>query len=196
MRLWRTAILSGAVLALAAGTCSASRFEITNALNGFKGLWTRMNFSGGFGTVECEVLIEGQFLRWTNYKLVGLQYGNVLISEVLRCARGGMTIATETLPWPILYRSYTGSLPIPSALSMTIIGMGFRIREPFFGATCTVRPETSSVILTGGITIAGVINSYTISGSNQCSGFNGSVEGTGSANIQRSTSVRTSIYLI
>jgi hypothetical protein len=198
MRIWRMAILSGAVLALAAGTCNAGRFEIENALNGFKGLWTRMNYSGGFGTVECEVLLEGGFLRWTNYKLVGLQYGNVLIASVLRCARGGMTISTETLPWPLLYRSYSGILPIPSGIAMTLVGMAFTIREPF-GATCSVRPETSSTILTGGITIAGVINSYTISGSMPCRGFvnfEGRLEGTGTANIQRSSSVRTTILLI
>jgi len=139
-----------------------------------------MDYSGGFGTVECEVAVEGSFHSRTSAKTTGALAGYIINSNVVRCRRGGATILRETLPWHVQYESFSGTLPNITAINTRVIGASWRIREPTFGVTCltkstTAEPETASYNLT-----AGVITSITVGGTIRCGSFTGTLSGTSS----------------
>jgi hypothetical protein len=132
-------------------------------------LWTRMNFSSGAGTFECEVKLSGSLHARTSGKTVNSLIGYITEGTVLRCTRNGVTINQASLPWHRRYRSFTGTLPNITGIAETVSGAEWNFREPF-GGTCAVRRETSSTILTYAIS-AGRITSAGVSGRHSCRGL-------------------------
>jgi len=171
------AVISAAVL-LAGLTGSSTAGRISFSHQNLRGTWTRMNFTGGFGTVECEVVVEGTLHTRTIAKTIGTLLGYVTAANVTRCARGGASVLRETLPWHVQYASFSGTLPNITGAGTNIINASWRIREPTFGVTCLSRTNASTP-LTGSWEInARVIESITVGGTIPCGSFSGTISGT------------------
>jgi hypothetical protein len=162
-------VLLGALVASA----SARNLELTQTASA---LWTRMVFAGGFGTMPCEIKLSGSLHARTIAKSVGSLIGYITEGTVLRCERGGMIINQASLPWHLRYRSFLGTLPSITGLTESVTGAEWTYREPF-GITCIVRRETSSLILTYGVS-AGRFTEASLSGESPCSGIPGRLSGT------------------
>ncbi|MFL5817225.1 MAG: hypothetical protein ACJ76L_06445 [Conexibacter sp.] len=179
-------VLLGALV----GSASARNFSTSSQLN--RATFTRMNFAGGFGTFECEVVLEGTFHSRTSTKTVGTLLGLITAANVSRCARGGATINRETLPWHRRYASFTGTLPNITSLSNTISGFSWSIREPTFGITCRV--ENASLTNTYRLS-GGVVTEYSVSGTAPCGSFSGTFSGS-TTNIENRSGSRITVTLI
>jgi len=128
------AVLLGAFVSAA----SAGRFSVSEQRS--QVLWTLMSFTGGFDTVECEVLLSGSLHTRTSTKTVNSLIGYFTEGTVLRCRAGGATINPGSFPWHRRYRSFAGTLPNITGQSETLERQAeFRVREPVFGIVCTIR---------------------------------------------------------
>lgn len=171
-----TVLLAGLVGMASAGRLSTSELRL-------RATWTRLSFSGGLGVVECEVAIEGSFHQRSITKTVGTLSGVITAGNINRCARGGVTVLRETLPWHVQYQSFAGTLPNISAIQAAIVGLSVIIREPTFGITCLIRSTTTEpALLTFNREASGVIASATAGGEIESScGIAGSFSGTTSS---------------
>jgi len=183
----------GATVLLGALVSSASAARLENSSQTNKATWTRMNFRGGFGTVECEVVLSGSFHSRTITKSVQL-IGYITAATVTRCARGSATVNQASLPWHREYKSFSGELPNITGLQETVTGAEWTIREPTFGATCTVRRESSSTIGTYAVS-AGVVTTASVSGTSPCGSFSGTLEGS-TERVENGSGARLTIRLI
>jgi len=183
----------GATVLLGALVTSASANRLENSSQTFKATWTRMNFRGGFGTVECEVSLAGSFHSRSITKTVQL-IGYITAATVIRCARGGATINQTSLPWHLEYRSFVGTLPNITGITMRVIGAEWNIREPTFGAICTARREASETSGTEADS-SGVVTSASMSGVSPCGSFSGTLEGL-TERIENGSGARITITLI
>jgi hypothetical protein len=180
-------VLLGALVASA----SARNFELSSQTKTI--LWTRWNFRGGFGTVDCEVKISGSFHTRTFAKVMNSLIGYVTEGTVLRCAQGGATLNQASLPWHLRFNAFGGTLPIITGEILRWSGAEWLIVEPF-GIRCTVRRETSSVTSTYSVS-SGVITRAELSGESPCSGINGTVSGS-TTNVTNGAGARLTTSLI
>ena len=177
------------MLGALATIASAGRFSLSATR--LRSTWARWDFAGGFGTVECELVLETTFHARTFAKVVNTLIGYVTEGRVNRCARGGRTILRETLPWHVTYRSFNGTLPNITAISTTIPGFSFIIREPTFGITCLAR---GTAIGTYALS-SGTLTTASLSGSIPCGEFTGGISGS-TTNVDNSAGARVTITLI
>ena len=184
----------GASVLLGALVSSASARNLSNSSTGNRATWTRMDFNGGFGTVECEVVLKGSFHTRTSAKNTSTLLGYITEANVNRCARGSATVNRGSLPWHRRYRGFTGTLPNITTLSETVTGSEFTIREPTFGITCTVRRETSSTIGTYTLS-SGTVTRADVSGSSPCGSFTGTLSGSTTA-VDNGSGTRLTVTLI
>jgi len=182
-----TVLLSVLVSATSARNLEDSEQRVT-------GLWTRWNFSGGFGTAECEVKISGTFHTRTSTKTVNSLIGYITEATVLRCASGGYTINQASLPWHERYEGFTGTLPIISGWSERVTGAEWRVREPLFGVICTVRRESSSIRRTFTVS-SGTVTRADVSGTSRCSEIEGTLSGS-TTNVTNGSGARITVRLI
>jgi hypothetical protein len=187
-------VVVGATVLLGALVSSASARNLSTSSQSNAVLWRRVDFSGGFGTVECEVKASGSFHTRTIAKVVAL-VGYITEATILRCARAGATINQASLPWHRRYKSFTGTLPNITGESETITGLEWTVREPVFGITCTVRRETSSAVGSFAIS-SGTVTRAEISGSDSCGEFSGTFSGTETNALDRTGGARLTITLI
>jgi hypothetical protein len=180
-------VLLGALVSSA----SASRLENSSLTN--RASWTRMDFTGGFGTFECEVVLKGSFHTRSIAKNTSNLIGYITEGTVTRCARDSATINRGSLPWHRRYSSFAGTLPLISGIAETVTGAELTLREAF-GITCTVRATESSMILTYTLS-AGTVTSASSSGRNRCSGLEFELGGTTSA-VDNGSGTRLTIRLI
>ncbi len=157
--------------------------------------FTRINFAGGFGTVECEVSLTLTFHSRTIAKTLNALIGYITAATVNRCARGGATINQASLPWHARYRSFGGTLPNITELSKTITGAEWTIREPTFGITCTVERASAGDTIVIYKIVTGRVTSAEASGERPCGGINGRLEGS-TTNVTESGAGRITITLI
>jgi len=181
--------LFGALVASA----SAGRLEIS-ALNA-RVTWARMSFSGGFGTIECEVVLEGTYHSRTINKTEGSLIGYVTAANITRCARGGATVNRTSLPWHDRYRGFTGTLPSITGIAATVTGAEWTIREPTFGVTCTV-PASESTTIGEYRLSSGTVVEVNVNGGNwRCGSFAGTLTGT-TTNADNRSGARLTVRLI
>ena len=183
----------GATVLLGALVSSASARNFSVSEQRVTALWTRMNFIGGFGIVECEVKLSRSFHARTFTKTVNSLIGYITEGTVLRCARGSATINQASFPWHLRYRSFAGTLPNITSLSDTVTGAEWRFRDPF-DITCTVSSASSAMILTYSVS-SGTITSADVSGTSPCGSFTGRIEGT-TTNVTNSAGTRITLTLI
>jgi hypothetical protein len=188
----------GATVLLAGLVGSASAGRLSTSSQRLRATWARLNFSGGFGTLECEVVVEGSFHERTISKTTGTLSGFITAANITRCASGAGTVLRETLPWHVRYASFTGTLPNISTIAARIIGAGFSLRDPGTGATCLVRAATSVFVVTFLREASGATSSVSASGVAVCRGileFEGELTGT-TTNVDDRAGNRITVTLI
>jgi len=188
----------GAAVLLGALVTSASARNIRTSSVDHRATWTRMDFAGGFGTIECEVVLEGRYNETTFVKGLSFLLGYITAGNVSRCARGGMTINRGSLPWHIQYTRFTGRLPLITGLIVIFLGVEFRLRDPGTGATCNVSGATSSTIGTYTLS-AGTVARADVSGTSVCRGLFIEIEGElrgGTTNVDNKAGARITVTLI
>jgi len=175
----------GATVLLAALTALASAGRLSTTNNtGIRAVWERMDFGGGFNTVECGIILEGSLHSRVIEKVVGRLIGYITFAavRVASCRNGEVTVLSETLPWHITYGSFSGTLPNISAIATNSIGASFRVRE-VFGITCLARStaaEPASLTFNREVATRR-ITSATIGGTIRCGTVNGTLGGTTSS---------------
>ncbi|MFL5817572.1 MAG: hypothetical protein ACJ76L_08220 [Conexibacter sp.] len=127
---------ASALLCAASGTASARNFSASSQT--FSVTWARFEITGAFGTYSCPVTIEGSFHTRTIAKNVGGLIGYVTRASVGLCSTGlfETRVLTETLPWHVRYRSFTGLLPNIGSISTSIIGFALQVKETPFAIRC------------------------------------------------------------
>ena len=183
-----TTVLLGALVTSA----FARNLELSSQTN--TALWSRMNFAGGFDTLECEFKISGSFHTRTFTKTINSLIGYITEGTILRCPRGSATINQASFPWHVRYGGFSGTLPNITGARATITGVEWRIREPVFGITCTVRRETSRTSATYTVS-SGTITRAEVEGTSPCGEFTGTLAGS-TTNVTNGAGARITIRLI
>ncbi len=160
----RTLITLTTIILLAALTTTATARNLRSTTTTFRATWTSAEYTGGFGTMRCNLTLEGSLRSATITKTRGGEIGAVSAATIGTCPQGSATILKETLPWRVQYASFAGTLPAITSIGTTVIGLAFQIREPTFGITClaissTTNPATGSYNLS-----AGSVTSVTLGG--------------------------------
>jgi hypothetical protein len=163
-----------AIILLAALTATSTARDLRTTATPIRATWTRMDMSGIFGTVECEVILGGPLHSTIINKIPNFLIGRIDRALVTRCARGAATVLVETLPWHITYSSFSGTLPNISSFSTHVAGASFSIEV--FGFTCLFRSTVSLAF--GRETAAGRIVSASVGGTVPCGGSNTRISGT------------------
>jgi len=133
--------VAGATVLLGALVSTASAGRLSSSHATLRSTFSRVDFTGGFGTVECAITLEGSLhSRSINKVPLGL-IGSITRAIVGVCPRGSATILQESLPWNVRYMSFTGTLPNITAINVRVLYPAFRIREPTFGITCLALTE-------------------------------------------------------
>jgi hypothetical protein len=143
-RILLSALTAALVLASAISTASARRLELST--QNIRVTWTGANsltFEGGIAGAEviCEVTIEGSFHSRTLSKVSGQLIGYITSAMVKRpCIKNNAwvlngserlpegAVTTTTLPWHILFVSFTGVLPRIESIRLSLINAGFLVR--------------------------------------------------------------------
>lgn len=195
MRVGKTLFaMAAATVLLGALVGVASARNLSASSQTLRATFARINFSGGFGTTECSLTFEGSFHARTIAKVAGTLSGFVTRAVLGACARGVGTVLTETLPWHVRYRSFTGTLPNISTIIADINGVGFQIREPTFGVTCLA---SGGLVITFNREAGGVVTTADASGRLPTScGAEGTVTGRTSSFTVLNSTTRISITLI
>lgn len=138
---------AAAVLASLTASASAGRLSITE--RALAAAWLRADFTGGFGTTECELILGYSLHSQTITKTAASLIGYVVTARVgpNGCARGSATVLAETLPWHVRYQGFSGTLPRITWVGLAITGMSFQIREPVFGILCLARSTAAQPVL-------------------------------------------------
>jgi len=178
-------VVVGASVLLAALVGVASATRLSSTTRGINASWARLNFRGGLGTAECEVIVNGTFHENTMAKVAGLLTGFVTAANITRCARGAVTVLRETLPWHTQYDSFSGTLPNITSIRARIIGVAFRVSEPTFGINCLSKSTTEqpALLTFNRNTATGAVSSASAGGAIRCSenSIVGTLEGTSSS---------------
>ena len=138
-----TTLIATATLALAITNATANRLSVSN--RNFRTTWTSLRFSNNSNAnvMLCPVTLEGSFHSATILKTIGSLIGYITRASLISssCIGGHLTFRTETLPWHIRYRGYSGILPNITLLIIGITRLRFRIETG--GLTCDVTTEES-----------------------------------------------------
>jgi hypothetical protein len=121
-----TATTLAAVLLLAVSVASASANKLSISGQSFRMAWTSMQISGEELEEErttCGVTLEGSFHSRTVAKVAGALIGYITRATAGNCTVGEATMLTETLPWHVMYESFTGTLPAITSARFGITGL-------------------------------------------------------------------------
>jgi hypothetical protein len=134
-------------LAVVVGSASANKLSFSNQR--FRISWNSLSMVYEEFEVECVVVVEGSFHSATIAKRQNALLGYITRATVGRCGGAGRIYAlngaevlqgrvvANTLPWPIYYNSFGGTLPRPSALIVAIEEAAFLVE--IFGFNCLLR---------------------------------------------------------
>jgi len=149
---------AAALLCAAVGTASARSFSVS--AQQWRAVWTTFEIRLETGVVwRCPLTLEASFHTRSLAKV-----SEALVGFVHRAAITGCPIETrllsETLPWHVRYRSFSGLLPNITAVSVGIVGFAIQIREPSF--TCLgTSTAAAPLILTINRAVGGGLNEAT-----------------------------------
>lgn len=174
--------LATAVAALAAFASMASANHLSFSSQTLRATWTSFEFSGGFGTIRCNLTLEKSLHSRTINKTAGLLIGAITRASIGPCASGSFTVLTESLPWHVQYASFEGTLPTIVSVTTNIIGLALQLREPTFGITCLMRSEASHPARLIYNLRSGSVTSVTLGGSIPCGSFTGTLGGSSATN--------------
>lgn len=144
IKLITVGLVAALLMALAAGSASASRLSISHG-NLWRAVFRPLQFrSSGATAASCEVTLEGSFHTTTIAKVANSLIGLITRAAVGACTAGAATVLTATLPWHVQYSSFTGSLPSITGVRILLIGASFQIRDAIFGSTCLTRTTAAT----------------------------------------------------
>jgi hypothetical protein len=180
------------MLSAVVSVASAGRRSVSSQT--FRWAIARWDISGGFGTTECPVTLEGSYHSRTFAKVIGALIGYVTRAVLGVCPRGSATVLLPTLPIHARYAGFGGTLPNYSWWDKLLNFLGLEVKEPTFGVTC---------LLSGGTLRArenreasGALTSVELTGRSPSScGIEGTVSGTGAVTVAGSAA-RITITLI
>jgi hypothetical protein len=137
--------VAASVLSAAVTGASARRFEVSN--QGFLAKWAAANklaFVGAFeANILCKATFEGSFHSRTISKVCGQLIGYITNAKITHpCENGegwtqnGVEVLPNgekpnTLPWPLLYMGFRGTLPRITGIRVSIISAGILLLGPF-----------------------------------------------------------------
>ena len=141
-KLLLASLAATALLMMAVGSASANRLSTSSQR--YRATWTSLELSNtvNSNTVRCAVTLEGTFHSATIVKTSGALIGYVNRASVNACTGGSATIHTETLPWHVRYRGYSGILPNITLIIIGLVGASFEIHDNSSGNTCSATTET------------------------------------------------------
>ncbi len=147
-----TCITATLFLALAVTGASARNLRISN--QNIRAVWSALRFIAGGRTITCHVTLEGSFVEATAAKVVGTLFGRVTRAAVNTCSGGSATILNATLPWHIVYRGFTGTLPRIRLVQYGVLGVSFEA-QPSGSIAClatteSLHPEVANMVLEEG----------------------------------------------
>jgi hypothetical protein len=145
---------------LAAATSARS---LSTSHQTLRAAFRTVTFNGVFGDIRCAVTVEGSFHSRTIPKVVALT-GYITTAILGTCAEGTASLLRETLPWHIRYSGFAGTLPNITSLRASIVGVSFRIREPFVTCLATTTSEKPGVITFNREIATGVVSTAELSG--------------------------------
>jgi hypothetical protein len=122
-------LATACVLALGVATASASRLSVSN--QSISVTWSSLRFNEG--RAQCPVTLEGTLHGRTIAKVAGTLIGYIVRARTSRCSVGTAVLLsvedgqTSTLPWHIRYASFSGTLPVVTAVRWYIVGFSYRI---------------------------------------------------------------------
>ena len=128
---------------------SASATRLSLSAETFRVRFATVEFMGGVvgANSRCPLTLEGSFHARTLSKVAGLLMGYVTRATLGSCQGGLLIVLSETLPWHIQYRSFTGSLPFILELNTYIVGMALLVRGEIFEAECLIRSSAAEPVL-------------------------------------------------
>jgi hypothetical protein len=173
----------GVTVLLGALVSSASASRLSASEGRLRAIWTRMGITGGFGTINCELTLEGSLHSRSIAKTSGTLIGYITGAAIRNtCGNFQLTVLRETLPWHVTYRSFAGTLPNISGFSTSISGFAMRLRETAFGASCLLLSSAERPVLMtySRQTATGVLSSATLGGTIPCEPFLLTFEGSSS----------------
>jgi hypothetical protein len=185
-----------ALLCALVGSASAGRLSISSQTG--RATFRELKFTGGFGTTNCPITVEGSFHSRTIAKIANALIGYVTRAILGVCSQGAATILSETLPWHVRYSSFSGTLPAITSIVIRLLGLSFQIREPVFGITCLARgTEVSSSVGTFNREAGGALTTAVSSGRvpTNC-GTEGELTGTSSSFTVLGSATRITVTLI
>jgi hypothetical protein len=141
-RLITTVLATTLLLTLTAAQASARIFRASNQQ--IRVTWRRLELIGSDGTnfARCPVTLEGSFHAATIAKIRGSLIGYITRPTVGTCETGRVTVLTATLPWHIVYQSFSGPLPNITRLRFSIIGSSVLVEQ--LGFRCLLRTTAES----------------------------------------------------
>jgi hypothetical protein len=125
-----TALMAALQLATAVSTATARTLSVSN--QNIRATWTSLEFASG--NLRCQVTLEGSFHSRTIVKVARTQIGAIdrAIVKEESCLFGVVRPRTETLPWPITYESFTGTLPSISSVLLLLSRLRVQLVIPGF----------------------------------------------------------------
>ncbi len=165
-RLLLGALSATVILAVAVGAASARRIELSE--QHFLAAWTELIFEEGGARVNCEVTLEGSFHSRTLSKVCGQLIGYITEAIVHHPCKtpegwalngteviGGVTVR-QTLPWHILFISFSGTLPRITSIRVSLRNASFLVEN--FGVSCLYRTsETEPAFGNIGVEAGGAV---------------------------------------
>jgi hypothetical protein len=215
-RLLLSAFVAALALSASISTAYGRRIQLSNQT--FRVVWSganKLTFAeeANGSTVVCEVTIEGSFHSRTLSKVCGQLIGYVTRARVTRPCEGGeawtldgVERATQTLPWHIRYRNFSGTLPRIELIGVQLIGTAFLVLIGPVGClykSTVAQPSEGNINvdpLTGTVTTIDALNISSIPLFQDLTGLRlcpeqGFLRGTGSATVQNSTT-RITVRLV
>ena len=140
-------------LSLFVSVASAGRLSISNQT--IRAAWSAMGMTFGSTGFRCPVTLEGSFHARTFTKVLTTLLGMITRASInaTPCAEAMSEVRwlTATLPWPIRYRGFGGTLPRITFVEVGVIGLAFLMRIGAKGclyASTTARPAVFALRLT------------------------------------------------
>ncbi len=134
-------------LAATATTANARRIELSE--QHFLAAWTELIFEESGARINCELTLEGSFHSKTLSKVCGQLIGYITEAIIHHPCRtpemwvlngtetiGGVT-TRQTLPWHILFISFSGTLPRITRIRVSLRNAAFLLET--FGVSCLYR---------------------------------------------------------
>jgi hypothetical protein len=130
------ALAATLLLGIAAGSAAANRLSVSE--RSFRMTWTPLRIGTFESTLwECNLTLEGSFHSSIFVKTRGLLLGSITRAAISGCE---VTLLTATLPWHVIYRSFSGLLPRISNIRIAFAGVSFS----YALGLCLIRVRTES----------------------------------------------------